>query len=617
MDKIPAFVPFPEAELRHRIAQSEWRESLNVWIVLAEAVLSLPDKPFETVIRNKEQGVIQFCISYVHEHSISSKSLLNSPESTKLHKTVYLLCHRSLLSSAPDQSILSWTFLSDLCLVFAQTSSLKNLLSAVWKSNQTVIQKQLETIRQDLIPQINKTTEFGSKLKPLTYLIRILPPAGQTFAVGSDLLDSLVKVYSSLDTDTQKTVIAFVYFVLLSLMKTDRPNHTLLSTHLYTLRVDAQQQTVSKTPSLLSTLVSDTNFLKQLSMHSSDSESEQAPQDLAKPLLQFQIKRPKQHRKSKGRVEAASNRFEESIHIHKMSLIIQVQDLFPDLGSGYVAKLLDFYNENIEQVTEHLLDDSLPPHLASADRSEQLTHETPLEEPNATLPIRHNIHDNDDFDSLSVSTAKLHIGKSENTVLDTPAPKAAILAALAAFDADDDERDDTYDDFDHAGSSIDASSGAAPPDASANTDDAAESFLFGAWKANPAELTRSARFTSRRQELKKATGWTDEAIEGFAIMMNRDPNREKTLQRRFPTAEWTGEQKSLERSSWQQSEDAEAESSGTGHSDFNRRGRGRGGRGGAPSDTGGDSSRTRKNKEVRGNQRRREGHAKKMARGMA
>ena len=60
------------------------------------------------------------------------------------------------------------------------------------------------------------------------------------------------------------------------------------------------------------------------------------------------------------------------IHIHRMSVITQVQDLFPDLGAGFVVKLLDEYNDNAEKVIAHLLEDSLPPHLTEADRSEQL-----------------------------------------------------------------------------------------------------------------------------------------------------------------------------------------------------------------------------------------------------
>ena len=53
-------------------------------------------------------------------------------------------------------------------------------------------------------------------------------------------------------------------------------------------------------------------------------------------------------------------------------MITQIQDLFPDLGAGFIVKCLYEYNDDIEQVTAHLLEESLPPHLAEADRSEKL-----------------------------------------------------------------------------------------------------------------------------------------------------------------------------------------------------------------------------------------------------
>jgi activating signal cointegrator complex subunit 2 len=62
----------------------------------------------------------------------------------------------------------------------------------------------------------------------------------------------------------------------------------------------------------------------------------------------------------------------DQVHIHQASLISQVQDIFPELGSGFVAKLLDEYQDDTEQVISHLLEESLPPHLGNADRSETL-----------------------------------------------------------------------------------------------------------------------------------------------------------------------------------------------------------------------------------------------------
>ena len=74
--------------------------------------------------------------------------------------------------------------------------------------------------------------------------------------------------------------------------------------------------------------------------------------------------------KGKGKESAADVHAE--MHVHRVGLISQVQDLFPDLGDGFISKCLDEYDEDVEQVVANLLGESLPPHLASADRAEQL-----------------------------------------------------------------------------------------------------------------------------------------------------------------------------------------------------------------------------------------------------
>ena len=76
--------------------------------------------------------------------------------------------------------------------------------------------------------------------------------------------------------------------------------------------------------------------------------------------------------KGKGKATAPVEGYDDQVHIHSASLISQVQDIFPDLGSGFIAKMLDEYNNDTEQVIAHLLEESLPAHLVGADRSETL-----------------------------------------------------------------------------------------------------------------------------------------------------------------------------------------------------------------------------------------------------
>jgi len=245
----------------------------------------------------------------------------------------------------------------------------------------------------------------------------------------------------------------------------------------------------------------------------------------------------------------------------------------------------------------------------------------------------------DEFDALAVDASKLHIGKA-NTDLTADKllakgagqRKAAILASLAAIDADDDERNDTYDATDVGGTvdnTIDADR-----DMVGNKD--WDLILYQAYTLDKSVFGRdpNTRRSLARTRLKQETGWTDEALEGWAVMIGRDSGRLQALARRSRDS-WRGEQRTLERTSWQRSEEHDGsqeedgyrgESSSRGQSGRGR-GFGRGSRGGVgfvaqngntagPADDK-TTQRARQRKEVRGSHNRRAGRAKKMARGMS
>ena len=50
-------------------------------------------------------------------------------------------------------------------------------------------------------------------------------------------------------------------------------------------------------------------------------------------------------------------------------LIAQIRDLFPELGEGFLAQCLAYFDNNTERVINALLEDNLPPHLANLDRA--------------------------------------------------------------------------------------------------------------------------------------------------------------------------------------------------------------------------------------------------------
>lgn len=196
-----------------------------------------------------------------------------------------------------------------------------------------------------------------------------------------------------------------------------------------------------------------------------------------------------------------------------------------------------------------------------------------------SLPERRNKFDNDEFDRLAIDASRLHIGrKNDSMTADhilsdrSAAPKkSAILSALAAFDSDDDERDDTYD-VEDVGGTIDAGG----DEANADLGSKHEETLFKAYSTAPEIFGRDSdtRRGKYRADLKRDTGMTDEAIEGWALMVGRDPKRLRRLESKFST--FGGQQRELASTAYRESpvdSGAEADRSGDGH---------RGGRGGGP-----------------------------------
>lgn len=224
--------------------------------------------------------------------------------------------------------------------------------------------------------------------------------------------------------------------------------------------------------------------------------------------------------------------------------------------------------------------------------------------------------------------SNLHFGKrGPNRTADdilndrsTAPNKAAILSALALFDADDDERDDTYDAVDAGMTVNDALADDADDQ---KRKDGAEEVLFRAYQADQKVFDRDAdtRRSAGRSKLRGETGMTDEALEGWGLMLGRDPGRLKRLELKFNT--FGGNQTILESTAWKASNE-DSEGDGFGRGGHRGRGRGRGGAGrgrgnvaGPTGDKDTEAARRRKesNKGSRANHNRRDQRARKMARG--
>ncbi|KAK8222014.1 hypothetical protein M8818_000182 [Zalaria obscura] len=649
---LPQIAPYPPASVRKSLPPNEWEACLDAWLSLTDLYLRANAKDFASAAQN-ELSLIGFLRSFYHEESHEHHR--QGPTSTKqqrLRKTAFLLTHRTMFEPRPPPAtLLEWDFLADFSHVYMKTQSLEALLRNLWRQHGSEIERSLQRLKASFVKALESSQSSAGEgsVKQLAPLIYASADTGAFLMRGSDFIDAAASSYES--SRFRQDLVTLCYLGLISLTKGEKPNHSILFDHLYSLKAVADKFPPTQ-PSLLSDLVTNTPLLSKLQTAITGKDAERARKlaETLSPLRSPAIarRRPTRRRvyKGKGKDTYGHGAINAEQHIHRMSLITQIQDLFPDLGSGFISALLDEYSESVETVTAHLLDDSLPPHLRDLDRSAQLSAPPPTEQqrsdhlaPRSTPPPqRRNVFDNDEFDRLEVEASRLHIGRrNERLTADaimsdrsTAPRKSAILSALAAFDSDDDERDDTYD-VEDVGGTVDAARPGGETerdvDAAGREDGANEEALWRAWKLDHATFGRSAevRRCNPRQALKNETGMTDEAIEGWAVMLERDPRRLKRLEAKFGT--WDGQQRDIGRSRWVQ-EDEESDTGGSGaeRGGFRGRGRGRGrggggrGRGnvaGPASERGTQQARDRKeaSKGSRANHNRRDQRARKMARG--
>ena len=592
-ERLPPLAPVPPANVQRNLPPEEWELCIDSWLMLTQEILLVSPKQFDFMI-SKDASLHHFLISYVKNPPTSPKT-----KTLNLRKNCFLVVHRLFwdFKSTPPL-LLEWSFWVDLSVVYAGSKALSEMLSQKWvdemmDENASMSRYKSALIRALEVSHLNP--ELEDLLPKTLALLRSCYPYGQFLMLGSDFVDALASAHEK-KPRLQKKIVTILYFNLISLMRPERPRISTLLDHLYSLN------SASHYDSLLKNLIGLTPLLEKMRAKISGPESARA-KSLIDLLKGFEItpdgrtKKPIRRKINKGKAKAtdhyghgASN----DMHVHKLSLITQIQDLFPHLGSGFIVKLLDEYNNDPEQVTAHLLDDSFPPHLKEADRSEAIpeppdnyNHDlAPDLAPQSTPPlppIRRNIYDDDELDRLEVDTSKLRLGKDQTSTADSllasqrsSTQKAAILSALATFDSDDDERDDTYD-VEDVGGTVDTTN---DENAADLKQDANEEAFFNAYNMNPDLFNRDpeTRRSKARAGLKSETGMTDEAIEGWGIMVGRDPRRLDRMKRKFEMSGAT-QQRGLESTAWRAdsgTEDSDAAGTFRGVRGGRARGRGAG-----------------------------------------
>lgn len=388
---LPPFAPFPTAAWKELLSVDEWNANLDAWICLGEAHVSLPAAQFSKQTLHDE-SVPAFLCSFMQELASHGSVLLGtSPSAKLLLKSSYLLASRILQSPDAPSPLLRWQFLSDLSRVYSK-KRVTSVLSQLPRASQDAVEVTLAVLKKFLIRNLDDGLKGDLKaveehLQRLNHLISASPSTAAFFLAGSEFLDGLISCYKIMNPPLRKVIITAAYLSLVGLVESDPPKFSMLTDQLYSLKTAAETHKagpLNVNDSLVAELVSATPLVQQIEHRLEASGAENArPKRVLKDLGTFKkpgagmkpkrlVRRKIEKGKGVALDEHENGAMAGEVHVHRMSQITQIQDLFPELGSGFVSRLLDEYAGDTEQVVAHLLEDSLPAHLKEANRSEQL-----------------------------------------------------------------------------------------------------------------------------------------------------------------------------------------------------------------------------------------------------
>ncbi|KAI5122117.1 hypothetical protein M0805_002239 [Coniferiporia weirii] len=319
--------------------------------------------------------------------------------------------------------------------------------------------------------------------------------------------------------------------------------------------------------------------------------------------------------------------------------VSSVLDILPDHEPSYIRRLLALpqYSGNAEQVIAALLEGDAPTPSALGPEPEPRPKPSPAPI-RAPAPIEAYSERRNVFSEMSIDPTSVNVGKrrgdadgvlQDRAFLDQM--KADILRRAAELSESDEEDVAFDDDLDGAldgqvkvagdgeESDEDRSDEAEPEEAQTP-----ETICELAYIKDPKIFDRDAntRRSKARADLKAQTGWGDEQIEGWRVMLERNPKKDKILQKH----EFSGNRRGAgspapDPSSGHQDGGGSRGGRGRGRGRGGRGGGGRGGGGGGSGGGGGGDARERawkdKNKARQANHNRKRGHDRKMARGGA
>ncbi|KAI5793699.1 hypothetical protein DFH27DRAFT_140558 [Peziza echinospora] len=437
--------PYPPASVRKTIPADQWATILSTYTALLQYHLSLPPADFQSTSAT-DTRLIAFLTAYIHELSLAPSP--PTPAESALRKLSFQLIHRLLsppddATTPPPDQLLNGAFLLDLANAFPRSQSLRTLFSTLTTTHPTLLTTSLTTLKTSVVlPKITPPppsqaravsafdiTDAQALLRRISILLLLLPYAGETFLAGSDYLDALADLHERYAA-SRATVLRAAYSAFAGVLRVpEKQNYSLLLDTLYEWAAHANG---THKHAFLTALVCETPLLRRLRTSLEEMDPETAGAGKVKlmdglisklqkytPRADGRVRRPlNRSKKDKGKGKGKS--LDPSFDVDQA--VAQVLEFLPTIPPAAIIDVLHEFSGDVQSVIQHFLEGgntpaqeaqqkqwpSLPPSTTTTTTTTTTaTTTTPLPK---WATSRKNIHDATPLPSLATPST-LHLGK--------------------------------------------------------------------------------------------------------------------------------------------------------------------------------------------------------------
>ena len=362
---LPSFALFPPSHLRKQISPTEWETFIDSWTALVQRFLSLPVESFVARARDKSCRLFEFLATLFKEACHRDLDTGPGVKEAKLQRLCFLLVKRLITDTDAIWPPLGEpSFIGDFCSLYLGNPMLYSLMERLWSSLSLDKSPQMLKNKAKLVQVLGEAgglplSDLESSLRRLLGTVKACSSYALFLMQGSDFWDTILNAWRSGSEAFRSKTMAIIYYSLTSLLNGGSSKVSLLLDHLFSLVSDDENSRKGKKNLVLTELVCATPFLRKFRGHIDATSSTGRSKSMLQSLESIKAASTQDYPRSTGRSihhYRAKQRSPHEPHVHKMSLVTEVQDLFPDLTASSIVELLDEFGEDVEQVIAHLLD---------------------------------------------------------------------------------------------------------------------------------------------------------------------------------------------------------------------------------------------------------------------